>query len=297
MTNAKTTLSTLLGSYPNTAAIKGGLIKSDWLDFNFTDAPVPNRVFKRVVRDLEFDLAELALVTALQAKAYNKPLIMLPAVVGAGRYQHHCLVHNKERGPLGVAQLKGKKIGIRAHAQTTVTWVRGILSNEYGVNLRDIQWVTFEHGHLAEFPDPKGFQRARADQNMVDMLLNGELDAAIIGTDLPDDERLQPVLPDPHEAAEAWGERHGMVPINHMMVIKDSFCKAHPTLVHEVYRMLEASKAAADANKQNAKDLTPFGIEKNKKALELLILYSFQQGLIPELYKVDDLFWDHDHFR
>ena len=61
--------------------------------------------------------------------------------------------------------------------------------------------------------------------------------------------------------------------------------------------MLEASKAAADANKHSAKDLTPFGIEKNKKALELLILYSFQQGLIPELYKVDDLFWDHDHFR
>ena len=297
MTNAKNTLSTLLGSYPNTAAIKAGLIKSDFVDFDFTDAPVPNRVFKRVVRDLEFDLAELALVTALQAKAYKKPLIMLPAVVGAGRYQHHCLVHNKERGPLGVAQLKGKKIGIRAHAQTTVTWVRGILSNEYGVNLRDIQWVTFEHGHLAEFPDPKGFQRARADQTMVDMLLKGELDAAIIGTDLPDDERLQPVLPDPHEAAQAWGERHGMVPINHMMVIKDSCCHSHPALVHEVYRMLEASKAAADANKHSAKDLTPFGIEKNKKALELLILYSFQQGLIPELYKVDDLFWDHDHFR
>jgi len=297
MTNTKTTLNTLLGSYPNTLAIKEGLTRSDTVDFNFKDDPVPNRFFKRVVRDLEFDLAELALVTALQAKAYKKPLIMLPAVVGAGRYQHHCLVHNKEKGPLGVAQLKGKKIGIRAHAQTTVTWVRGILSNEYGVNLRDIQWVTFEHGHLAEFPDPKGFQRARADQTMVDMLLKGELDAAIIGTDLPDDERLQPVLPDPHEAAEAWGERHGMVPINHMMVIKESFCKESPHLVHEVYRLLQESKAVADAKHHSKKDLTPFGIEKNKKALELLILYSYQQGLIPELYKVDDLFWDHEHFR
>jgi 4,5-dihydroxyphthalate decarboxylase len=297
MNTSKTTLNTLLGSYANTQAIKDGLIKSDWVDFNFTDAPVPNRVFKRVVRDLEFDLAELALVTAFQAKAYHKPLIMLPAVVGAGRYQHHCLVHNRERGALGVAQLKGKKIGIRAHAQTTVTWVRGILSNEYGVNLRDIQWVTFEHGHLAEFPDPKGFIRAKPEQKMLDMLLNGELDAAIIGTDLPDDDRLQAVLPDPHEAAEAWGERHGMVPINHMMVIKDTFCKQQPELVHEVYRLLHESKGVADSLHQSKKDLTPFGIEKNKKALDLLILYSYQQGLIPELYKVDDLFWDHEHFR
>jgi 4,5-dihydroxyphthalate decarboxylase len=206
-------------------------------------------------------------------------------------------VHNRERGSLGVAQLKGKKIGIRAHAQTTVTWVRGILSNEYGVNLRDIQWVTFEHGHLAEFPDPKGFIRAKPEQKMVDMLLNGELDAAIIGTDLPDDDRLQPVLPDPHEAAEAWGDRHGMVPINHMMVIKDHFCQQQPELVHEVYRLLEQSKHVADNKLQSKKDLTPFGIEKNKKALELLILYSYQQGLIPELYKVDDLFWDHEFFR
>ncbi len=297
MTQDKLKLHTLLGSYPNTLPLKGGLIPSDWIDFNFTDAPVPNRMFKRVVRDLEFDLAELALVTALQAKAYKKPLVMLPAVVGEGRYQHHCLVHNRERGALGVSQLKGKKIGIRAHAQTTVTWVRGILSNEYGVNLRDIQWVTFEHGHLAEFPDPKGFKRARADQSMLDMLMKGELDAAIIGTDLPDDARLQPVLPDPHEAAQAWGERHGMVPINHMMVIKRNFCNAHPASVHEVYRLLEESKKKADSKKHNAKDLTPFGIEKNKKALELLILYSFQQGLIPKLYQVDDLFWDQNHFR
>ena len=290
-------LNTLLGSYPNTLALKEGLIPSDWIDFNFTDAPVPNRFFKRVVRDLEFDVAELALVTALQAKAYNKPLMMLPAVVGAGRYQHHCLVHNRERGALGVAQLKGKRIGIRAHAQTTVTWVRGILSNEYGVNLRDIQWVTFEHGHLAEFPDPKGFKRARADQNMVDMLLHGELDAAIIGTDLPDDDRLQPVLPDPNEAAQAWGLRHGMVPINHMMVIKNSFCNEQPALVHEVYRLLEESKKSADAKHHSSIDLTPFGIDQNKKALELLILYAYQQGLIPELYQVDDLFWNPSHFR
>jgi 4,5-dihydroxyphthalate decarboxylase len=69
MSQEKIILNTLLGSYPNTLALKEGLIASDQIDFKFTDAPVPNRFFKRVVRDLEFDVAELALVTALQARA------------------------------------------------------------------------------------------------------------------------------------------------------------------------------------------------------------------------------------
>ncbi len=295
------TFKTLLGDYPNTLALKTGQIHSPDLAFDFVDAPVPNRLFKRVVRDLEFDLAELALVTAFQAKAYNKPLIMLPAVVGAGRYQHHCLVYNQERGKLGVSQLKGKRIGIRAHAQTTVTWVRGILMNEYGVDLRDIHWITFEDGHLAEFPDPKGFRRAKPEHNMMHMLLNGELDAAIIGTDLPDDARLQSVIPDPHEAAQAWGERHHLVPINHMMVVKKTIYNHHPELVQEAYRLLLQSKQAADSQSRHSegkkdhavsahKDLTPFGVEANHNALALLLNYSAQQGLIPKAYGMHELF-------
>lgn len=288
------TFNTLLGDYPNTLALKSGQVHAQPIAFEFVHAPVPNRLFKRVVRDLEFDLAELALVTAFQAKAYNKPLIMLPAVVGAGRFQHHCLVYNQERGKLGVSQLKGKRIGIRAHAQTTVTWVRGILMNEYGVDLRGIHWITFEHGHLAEFPDPKGVVRAKPEQNMVQMLLSGELDAAIIGTDLPDDPRLQPVIPDPHEAAQAWGERHQLVPINHMMMVKKSIAKAHLDMVQQAYQLLRQSKAIADSHKKESpkKDLTPFGVEANRAALELLLKYSTQQGLIPKAYTMKELFGD-----
>jgi len=288
------TFKTLLGDYPNTLAIKSGQVHNNSIAFDFVHAPVANRLFKRVVRDLEFDLAELALVTAFQAKAYKKPLTMVPAVVGAGRYQHHCLVYNQERGKLGVSQLRGKRIGIRAHAQTTVTWVRGILMNEYGVDLRDVHWITFEHGHLAEFPDPKGVVRAKPEQNMVQMLMNGELDAAIIGTDLPDDPRLQSVIPDPHEAAKAWGERHKLVPINHMMMVKKSIIKHHSDSVQQAYQLLRQSKAVADSqkspNSSPSKDLTPFGIEANQAALELLLKYSTQQGLIPKAYSMKELF-------
>ncbi|MES2187102.1 MAG: phosphate ABC transporter substrate-binding protein [Pseudomonadota bacterium] len=288
----KPRLKTLLGHYPITRALRDGVLAPETFAFDFADVKTPNRAFKRAVRELEFDIPELALVTFFQAKAYGKPLSLIPAVVGAGRFQHHCLVYNTERPRITVAQLGGKRIGIRAHSQTTVTWVRGVLQQEYGVPLDQVQWVTFEDGHLAESPDSPGFERAPAGKNAAEMLLAGELDAAIIGTDLPDDPRLRAVLPDPHAAARAWGERHQMVPINHMVAIRTELMQEHPEIVRELYALLQQSKATLHAANPPAQDLTPFGVEANRSALELLLGYSHQQGLIPRAYAVDELFAD-----
>lgn len=296
MNTAPLQLKTLLGDYANTRALRDGRLSSPNFTFDFADVKVPNRAFKRVVRNLEFDLAELALVTFLQAKAYGKPLTLMPAVIGAGRFQHHCLVYNAERAPVRVQDLRGKRIGIRAHAQTTVTWVRGVLANDYGVNLRDIQWVTFEDGHLAEFPDPPGFIRAPEGTKAVDMLLAGELDAAIIGTDLPDDPRLQSVIPEPHTAAQAWSQRHKMLPINHMVAVNTALCHTHPQLLREAYDLMLQSKQLASPQVGTKLDLTPFGVEANRRSLELLIRYSYEQGLIPRAYAVNELFDDATRF-
>ncbi|XAH24208.1 hypothetical protein AAFF27_03180 [Xylophilus sp. GW821-FHT01B05] len=288
-------LKLLLGHYPITRALRDGVLAPQTCEFDFADVKVPNRAFKRAVRDLEFDIPELALVTFFQAKAYGKPLSLIPAAVGAGRFQHHCLVYNAERPRVTVAQLAGKRIGIRAHAQTTVTWVRGVLAQEYGVPLGKVHWVTFEDGHLAEFPDPPGFERAPPGSGMVDMLLSGQLDAAIIGTELPDDPRLKPVLPDPQAAARAWGARHRMVPINHMIAMRTELMQEHPEVVRELYALLQQSKALVAAENPSGPDLTPFGIDANRSALELLLHYSHQQGLIPRPYAVDELFADFNN--
>ena len=294
MNTAPLKLKTLLGDYPNTRALKSGALKPGGFEFDFADVKVPNRAFRRVVRELEFSVAELALVTFFQARAYGKPLALLPVVVGAGRFQHHCLVYNAERARVTVAQLAGKRIGIRAHAQTTVAWVRGILADDYGVPLDQVRWVTFEDGHLAEFPDPPGFERAPAGKSAADMLLAGDLDAAIIGTDLPEDPRLQPVLPDPHSAASAWSARNRMLPINHMIAVSSHLFKQQPDVVREIYALLNRSKEielqAKATDNDAGPDLTPIGIEPNRRALEILIRNSFDQGLIPRAIAVDELF-------
>jgi hypothetical protein len=125
---------TLLGDYPGTRALRRGDVTSPLVRLAFADVKSASAGFKRAVRDLEFDVAELAIVTFLLAKAHGKPLVLLPAVV-LGRFQHPYLVYNHERGRLAPSDLTGRRVGIRSYSVTTVTWLRGILAEEYGVDL------------------------------------------------------------------------------------------------------------------------------------------------------------------
>ena len=224
------TLHALLGDYPNTSSLRKGEIRSPRLVLDFADVKTPNHAFKRVVRELEFDVAELAIATYLTAKAHNKPLVLLPVVL-RGKFQHESIVCSAARPPLAPSDLIGRRVGIRAHSVTTVAWVRGILQNEYGVDLDRVKWVTFEDAHVAEVLDPAGCERAAAGKTPMDMLAAGELDAIVAtGKDLKDP-RVRPVIPDPAAAAQAWFERVGLVPINHMVVVMQSLSMASPWAV------------------------------------------------------------------
>ena len=127
---------------------------------------------------------------------------------------------------------------------------------------------------------------------MTKMLLEGELDAAIYGAELPDDKRLQCVIPDPEAAARKWHARHGVVPINHMVVVTEDLARSDPAAVKEVYRMLLESKRAAGSPKPGGFDLHPFGFEVCRPALNMIIDYCIQQKLIPGRFAVEDLFDD-----
>src|ERR1700684_388704 len=194
-TATKLKLHTMLGNYANTKALKSGAIHSDLVDFDFAEVKVANSLFKQVVRDATYDVAELAIVTYLQAKAYGKPYVLLPAVV-VGRGQHHTIAYNPERGQLTPSDLEGKPSAVRAYTVTTGVWVRGILRQQYGIDEKKVHWVTFEDPHLAEFHDPPGIERAAAGKTLPQMLLDGELDAGIVGDALPDP-RLKHLIPNP----------------------------------------------------------------------------------------------------
>jgi len=258
----------LLGDYPVTKLFK------QKAGFDFADVKVPNTAFKRVVRDLEFDLAELAIVTYLLARAHGKPLRLLPAVLTA-RFQHPMLVSSRKISP---KELEGCRVGQRSYSVTTATWVRGILAQDYGVDLGKVRWVTFEDPHVAEFRDPPNAERAPAGKDITAMLLAGELDAAIVG-EVPKDERLKPVIADPAAAAEAWRRKHGAIQINHMVVVKRGI---DPKPFFDL--LMESRKAAGNP------EMSPFGIEENRRNLEAAIDCVYRQNMIPRRYTVEELF-------
>ena len=284
-------LHALLGDYPNTRALKQGELHSAQLTFDFADVKVANTAFKRVVRDLEFDVAELAIVTFLMAKAWGKPLVLLPAVLTA-RFQHPYLVYNAERGHLAPGDLAGRRVGIRSYSVTTAAWIRGILANDYGVEPDRIHWVSFEDAHVAEYRDPPTVERAAAGKDALAMLIAGELDAVVVGNPVLADARLKTLFPDPAAAAQDWYRRKGAIQINHMVVVRESLSKSNPRAVQELFRLLQQSKRAAGLPATGAIDMNPFGVEANRRNLEIAIDYTYQQGLIPRRFEVDELFDD-----
>jgi 4,5-dihydroxyphthalate decarboxylase len=286
---AKTKLFTMIGEYPNTRALRSGAIRSDLVDYDFDDVKVPNTAFKPIVREAKYDCAELAINTFLQAKYYNKPYVLLPATI-VGRGQIHNLVYNTERGHLAPSDLHGKRVGVRAYTQTTGMWVRGMLAELYGMDVEKVNWVTFEDGHVAEYKDPPFVSRAPAGKQLMQMLLDGELDAAII-TDRSDP-RLKPLVPDAEEVNRKWAETHGGVPINHMLVMRDSIVKSRPDVAREVFRMVRESRRAIDSTKDGKLDPLRFGIENVRKSLELAIEMSLVQKFIARRLSVDELFDD-----
>lgn len=284
----KLKLYTLLGDHPGAMALKNKTIASALVEFDFADVKVPNTAFKALVRESKFDLAELAIVTFLQAKTYGKPYALIPATV-MGRGQLHTIFYNPSRGALAPAQLAGKRVGVRAYTQTTGAWVRGILAGDYDVDSNDVTWVTFEDPHLAEYKDPPNVVRAAAGKPLEQMLLDGEIDAAIL-PNVPQPP-CAPLFPDAADIDRKWAQTNGGVPINHMLVIRSEIAKARSDIVREVYRLfLESKKASLAVKSAPALDPIRFGIEENRKSLEIIIDYSLRQKLIPRRFTVDELF-------
>lgn len=234
-----------------------------------------------MTRSMEFDLCEMALTTYAQARAYGKQITALPVVLLHGLH-HAALICRRDAPLAGPADLPGRRIGVRAWSQTTGVWVRGILSDDYGVAPERMAWITAEDAHVQEFSDPAFVQRMPAGQSLPAMLLAGEIDAAIALAGV-DPASVRTVIQDADAAAQAWWRRTGVLPINHVVVVKDALLAEYPSLAGELMRLFLAAREQAGGT-------APYGIDVNRPAIELLMRYAAEQRLIPRPYTVDELF-------
>jgi 4,5-dihydroxyphthalate decarboxylase len=282
-------LYSLLGNHPGTEALKAGRVFSSSATFEYADVKVINTQFKAMMRDLKYDFGELAIATYLQGFEYGKPYVLLPATI-MGRNQHHTIFYNADREPLTPRDLNGRRVGVRAYAQTTGTWVRGVLAEEYDVDLQSLTWVTFEDPHLAEFVEPANVRRAAPGKALKQMLLDGEIDAAILG-DVAEEGPLRHLIPNHSAEGQRWARAHGGVAINHMAVVRTSIAQSRPDVVREIYRLLTQSRAAVTLP-TGLDDPLRFGVAATRQSLEQMVAYSFQQGLISRCPTADELFAD-----
>ena len=283
------TLYSLLGNHPGADALKAGRVSSRLVQFEYADVKVINTQFKAMIRDAKYDFGELAIVTYLQGHEYRKPYVLLPATI-LGRGQHHTIFYNSDRGPLTPRDLDGKRVGVRAYTVTTGAWVRGFLAEDYGVDPASVTWVTFEDPHLAEYREPANVERAPAGKELKQMLLDGDIDAAILG-DVAEQGPLKHLFPDHAAEAQRWASAHGGVPINHLAVIRREIAESRPDVVREVYRLLKESREAA-ALPTGSDDPLRFGVSATRRSLEQIITYSHQQQLLSRRPSVDELFAD-----
>ena len=276
-----------IGTYPRTRKLKEGGVASPLLRLDFAEIPVISRAFAPMVRELRFDISEMAIATFLQARAMDRPLVLLPVVLAA-RFQQSAMLCRRDSAIRSPANLSGKRIGVRAYSQTTGMWLRGIIAEEGGPRPAESRWVTFEDAHVTGIADPPFAERAAPGQDMLAMLRAGELDAVIVGNDMPDDPGLRTVFPDPASAAEAFWQRHRMVPVNHMLCVTRELAEGRPDLLRELLRMV---REAASSAPPDGRGPPPASRAALRPVIELALRYMTEQDMLPRPLTPDEV-WD-----
>ncbi|MFN0070948.1 MAG: ABC transporter substrate-binding protein [Chloroflexota bacterium] len=267
-------------------------------------APMP-RLFDRMIKNLEFDVSEMAIVTYLQGKEIGKPLTALP-IFPLRAFPHGAIQYNVDSGIQSPYDLAGRKVGVRAYAGTAGVWARGLLQSEHGVDPGSITWILNDNEHLDECPNPSNTRLIKG-ANLGEMLIAGEIDAAI-GLQNVDAPNLKTLISSPRQKQAEWYGRTGIFPINNTVVVKDELLAADPGLALALFNAFKEAKALylqdLKANGAQAKDAEadlrfmeivgedplPVGIDANRTAIETVVQYSIDQGIISERFSIEQLF-------
>ncbi|MGI5452388.1 hypothetical protein ACQEWB_04230 [Streptomyces sp. CA-249302] len=277
-------LSVLLGDHPHTRPLKDGTVPVQGVDCRFPTVTPLYPAFARMVRQLDFDVCEMAFATFLQAREAGVPVTLLPVVM-IGSTHHHSLTRLPDGPALDPRRLPGKRIGVRSYSQTTGLWVRGILREEFGVDASEITWVTTEEPHVAQYREPSCVERSAAG-GVAELLRGGDVTAAVLGPraigvqGMP----LVPVIEDAEAAGEAWIERHGTVPANHLLVVRDDVLKSAPDAVGSLYRALARSitdtASERDATTPAGRVVAAGWSDSLARCLEIAARYALEQRVV-----------------
>jgi len=289
-----------------TEALKKGIVAPDGYSLAFEEVPVLIGAFRRMVRELAYDVTEMAFTTYLVAKAHGKPFTALPVFLVRGF--HHGAIQRGAATGITPADLAGQRVGVnRGYTVTTGVWARGILADEYGVDLSRVTWVLSGDEHVAEYVPPPNVVSAPAGKDVPAMVAAGELAA---GIGIPPGPALTPLIPNAEEAGYLALRERGCYPINHLVVVRDELLARHPDLAASVFQAYAEAKrryvtALADGAitepgptdrmykrvaEVTGQDPMPYGIAPNQAMIDQLIRYAVDQGILGEPVAAKEIF-------
>ncbi len=300
-------LKTVTRTQGNNLALKDGTVKPKTFAFDFVEVDPLIDAFRRMVRGNEFDICEMAITTYICAKAHGKRFSAIPVFL-VRAFHHGAIIYNAKAGIRRPKDLEGKKVGVnRGYTVTTGVWARGVLQQEHDVDLSKITWLLSGDEHVAEYQAPPNVLPIEKGKKIGDMLVSGELAAAIgIQVDHPD---VRPLIPDALEAGLSALRSRGHYPINHLIVVRDSLLAEHPDLAADVFNAFSESKRLyiarlkageiekpTETDKMHKRvteiisDPLPYGIAPNRGSLEELIQHALAQAIISKPVTADELF-------
>lgn len=318
---SKVHLKIAVAEHPHTSAIRNGSIPIEGVDAEIVTVKPQIGAFRRMVRDLEFDVCEIAPTTYIIARAYGKKFKALPIFV-VRRFHHAGLLVRPDAGITSPKDLEGKKAGVRAYSVTTGVWTRQVLIDEYGVDNSKINWFVDDEEHVQELKLPPNVSHVAAGDSLADMMARGDIvagfDAAAgIGrTGAPTggwqevEANYPDLFPNAEELEADYYARTKVYPMHGTIVVKDSVLEEHPWVARSIYDAFtkakdewvaklnsgEATGAGADKYRKLQKivgaDPLPYGIEANRATIEALEKTAFDQGLTPRRMSMDELFVD-----
>jgi 4,5-dihydroxyphthalate decarboxylase len=300
-----------------------GEVRPEKVNLRYEVFPRVEELFRRQAQDAEFQVAEMSMGTFMVMVSRGKaPFVGLPVFLSR-HFRHREVYVNTGAGITDPASLRGKRVGVPEYQMTAALWVRAFLEHDHGVRPEQIQWFTgglrepsYKQRLAIDLPPGVEVQRIPADQTLEGMLQRGGLDA-LITTELPRYDPSAPVtvrrlFPDYGAVERDYFARTGLFPIMHLVVLRRDVYEADQSLARSLTEAFGRAKeiggqklrfqpslmvalpwlweAVEEVDRLFDGDAFPYGVEPNRRVLEAMTSYAFEQGLTKRKVDVEELF-------
>jgi 4,5-dihydroxyphthalate decarboxylase len=305
--------------YDRTRALMDGTVAPEGIELVYLNQPVEETFF-RMMRYREFDCSEMSLSSYVASLQGNDPPFIAIPVFPSRFFRHSCIFVSGKSNIRQPADLKGKRIGVPEYQMTAPVWIRGILSDDYGVKVTDVEHFSGgeeEPGRdeklKLNLPSSIRVSAIPADKTLARMLADGEIDALVTArapSTFP--AKARRLFPDYVEVEKEYYRRTKIFPIMHTVVIRRDVYASNPWVAQSLYKAFAEAKAKAyrlynqtaalpamvpwlvaeleEARREMGEDWWPYGLEPNRKVLETFLRYHHEQGLSKRRFAPDELF-------